>query len=95
MHAPQALTRRRDAWDTGVVSNIDGEMVRFFHTRDKGVDRVWVDHECFLAKVCASLCCMQSSHCMRVRICCVAPRCAQRLGKAPCMPSLLRLNHDL
>lgn len=41
----------RDAWDTGVVSNIDGETVRFFHTRDKGVDRVWVDHECFLAKV--------------------------------------------
>lgn len=44
---------RRDAWDTGVVSNIDGDSVRFFHTRDKGVDRVWVDHECFLAKVSA------------------------------------------
>jgi hypothetical protein len=45
---------RRDAWDTGVVSNIDGDTVRFFHTRDKGVDRVWVDHECFLAKASMS-----------------------------------------
>jgi len=41
-----------DAWDTSVSINIDGETVRFFHTREKGVDRVWVDHECFLAKVC-------------------------------------------
>lgn len=36
-----------------MVSTIDGENVRFFHTRDKGVDRVWVDHPCFLAKVAA------------------------------------------
>ncbi|EIE21159.1 granule-bound starch synthase [Coccomyxa subellipsoidea C-169] len=40
-----------DAWDTSVSLNIDGETVRFFHTREKGVDRVWVDHESFLAKV--------------------------------------------
>ncbi|CAL8469225.1 g8766 [Coccomyxa elongata] len=40
-----------DAWDTSVSINIDGETVRFFHTLEKGVDRVWVDHESFLAKV--------------------------------------------
>jgi hypothetical protein len=40
-----------DAWDTSVTINIDGDTVRFFHTREKGVDRVWVDHECFLVKV--------------------------------------------
>lgn len=41
----------KDAWDTSVVINVDGEDVRFFHTEDKGVDRVWVDHPWFLAKV--------------------------------------------
>lgn len=40
-----------DAWDTSVTVNIDEESVRYFHTREKGVDRVWVDHEGFLAKV--------------------------------------------
>lgn len=40
-----------DAWDTSVTANIDGEEVRYFHTKKKGVDRVWVDHPTFLAKV--------------------------------------------
>ncbi|CAG9462036.1 unnamed protein product [Pedinophyceae sp. YPF-701] len=41
----------KDAWDTSVVIDVMGEPVRFFHTVDKGVDRVWVDHPWFLAKV--------------------------------------------
>lgn len=41
----------KDAWDTSVVINVMGEDVRFFHTAKKGVDRVWVDHPMFLAKV--------------------------------------------
>ena len=41
----------KDAWDTGVAITIDGEPVRFFHTKKKGVDRIWVDHPAFLAKV--------------------------------------------
>jgi len=40
-----------DAWDTSVVLEIMGEKVGFFHSRKKGVDRVFVDHPCFLAKV--------------------------------------------
>jgi hypothetical protein len=40
-----------DAWDTGVSVDVDGEDVRFFHTRAKGVDRVWIDNPLFLAKV--------------------------------------------
>jgi len=42
-----------DAWDTSVSSTFDGVEgeVRYFHTLDKGVDRVWVDHPLFLAKV--------------------------------------------
>lgn len=40
-----------DAWDTSVTVNIDGEEVRYFHTVKDGVDRVWVDHPWFLAKV--------------------------------------------
>ena len=40
-----------DAWDTSVVVNILGEDVRFFHSKKKGVDRVFVDHPMFLAKV--------------------------------------------
>lgn len=40
-----------DAWDTSVTSNIDGEELRYFHTRKNGVDRVWVDHASFLSKV--------------------------------------------
>jgi hypothetical protein len=40
-----------DAWDTSVVINVMGEDVRFFHAKKKGVDRVFVDHPIFLAKV--------------------------------------------
>lgn len=39
------------AWDTSIVINVDGEEVRFFHTIQKGVHRVFVDHHSFLAKV--------------------------------------------
>lgn len=38
-------------WDTGVTVNIMGEDVRYFHAVEKGVDRVFVDHPFFLAKV--------------------------------------------
>jgi len=40
-----------DAWDTSVTTNIMGKEVRYFHTVDQGVDRVWVDNPLFLAKV--------------------------------------------
>ncbi len=40
-----------DAWDTSVVVEIMGEKVGFFHSKKKGVDRVFVDHPVFLAKV--------------------------------------------
>jgi granule-bound starch synthase len=41
-----------DAWDTGAVADVGGgETVRFFHARKRGVDRVFVDHPSFLAKV--------------------------------------------
>merc|ERR1739848_320303 len=40
-----------DAWDTSVVIDVLGEQVRFFHSKKKGVDRVFIDHPCFLAKV--------------------------------------------
>eukprot|EP00232_Nephroselmis_pyriformis_P002636 CAMPEP_0182913272 /NCGR_PEP_ID=MMETSP0034_2-20130328/37952_1 /TAXON_ID=156128 /ORGANISM="Nephroselmis pyriformis, Strain CCMP717" /LENGTH=621 /DNA_ID=CAMNT_0025049985 /DNA_START=21 /DNA_END=1886 /DNA_ORIENTATION=+ len=40
-----------DAWDTSVTVNIMGEEVRYFHCKKKGVDRVFVDHPLFLAKV--------------------------------------------
>lgn len=40
-----------DAWDTDVVLDIMGEKVRFFHAKKQGVDRVFVDHPWFLAKV--------------------------------------------
>lgn len=40
-----------DAWDTSVTRNIDGQEVRYFHTKKNGVDRVWIDNEAFLAKV--------------------------------------------
>jgi len=41
------------AWDCGVdVSVGENDSVRFFHTRGKdGVERVFVDHPSFLAKV--------------------------------------------
>lgn len=45
----------KDAWDTDVVVEIQVgnkiEPVRFFHTHKRGVDRVFVDHPIFLAKV--------------------------------------------
>lgn len=45
----------KDAWDTGVLLeiNICGTVytVRFFHCYKKGVDRVFVDHPLFLEKV--------------------------------------------
>lgn len=44
-----------DAWDTGVVCEVKVgdkiESVRFFHCYKRGVDRVFVDHPMFLAKV--------------------------------------------
>lgn len=40
-----------DAWDTSVVIDVMGEPVRFFHSLKDGVDRVFVDHPWFLAKV--------------------------------------------
>jgi len=40
-----------DAWDTSVVLDILGEKVGFFHSKKKGVDRVFIDHPIFLAKV--------------------------------------------
>ena len=43
-----------DAWDTSVTRNIDGQEVRYFHTKKNGVDRVWIDNEAFLAKVPSS-----------------------------------------
>jgi len=40
-----------DLWDTSKTQTIDGEEVRYFHTIQDGVDRVFVDHPWFLAKV--------------------------------------------
>ena len=34
-----------------MTRNIDGQEVRYFHTKKNGVDRVWIDNEAFLAKV--------------------------------------------
>eukprot|EP00252_Welwitschia_mirabilis_P015878 TRINITY_DN35268_c0_g1_i1.p1 TRINITY_DN35268_c0_g1~~TRINITY_DN35268_c0_g1_i1.p1 ORF type:complete len:619 (-),score=116.49 TRINITY_DN35268_c0_g1_i1:310-2166(-) len=45
----------KDSWDTNVLIDIKVgdrmERVRFFHSYKRGVDRVWVDHPCFLEKV--------------------------------------------
>ncbi|GAV75110.1 Glycos_transf_1 domain-containing protein/Glyco_transf_5 domain-containing protein [Cephalotus follicularis] len=45
----------KDAWDTGVLVDVKvgdrTETVRFFHCYKRGVDRVFVDHPMFLAKV--------------------------------------------
>ncbi|KAI5063806.1 hypothetical protein GOP47_0020476 [Adiantum capillus-veneris] len=45
----------KDAWDTNVTCELlvgdKVELVRFFHTHKRGVDRVFVDHPLFLAKV--------------------------------------------
>jgi len=54
-----------DAWDTSVTRNIDGQEVRYFHTKKNGVDRVWIDNDAFLAKV--SL--FQGMHIISVSIC--------------------------
>ena len=40
-----------DAWDTSRSIDICGQRVGFFHTFDMGVNRIWVDHPLFLAKV--------------------------------------------
>lgn len=40
-----------DAWDTSVMIDVMGEKVGFFHSKKQGVDRVFIDHPCFLAKV--------------------------------------------
>ena len=34
-----------------MTRNIDGQEVRYFHTKKNGVDRVWIDNDAFLAKV--------------------------------------------
>lgn len=40
------------AWDCGVDVPVGDDSVRFFHTKGKdGVERVFVDHPSFLAKV--------------------------------------------
>lgn len=36
--------------------NVLGEDVRFFHSKKKGVDRVFIDHPAFLSKVRSSVC---------------------------------------
>ncbi|KAG4997666.1 hypothetical protein JHK85_029105 [Glycine max] len=45
----------KDAWDTSVTVEVKIgdriETVRFFHCYKRGVDRVFVDHPCFLEKV--------------------------------------------
>ncbi|KAL2458340.1 Granule-bound starch synthase 1 [Forsythia ovata] len=45
----------KDAWDTGVLVEIEVggriETVRFFHCYKRGVDRVFVDHPMFLEKI--------------------------------------------
>ena len=41
----------KEAWDTSVSTEICGEEVRFFHSKIKGVDRVFVDNPLFLAKI--------------------------------------------
>lgn len=40
-----------DGWDTSITAKICGETVRFFHAKKQGVDRVFIDHPFFLAKV--------------------------------------------
>lgn len=40
-----------DGWDTSITVDVCGETVRFFHAKKQGVDRVFVDHPWFLAKV--------------------------------------------
>ena len=33
-----------DAWDTGIRKTVNGHTLGFFHRRDNGVDRVFIDH---------------------------------------------------
>lgn len=40
-----------DGWDTSITTQVCGENVRFFHAKKQGVDRVFIDHPSFLAKV--------------------------------------------
>ncbi|KAF3608848.1 hypothetical protein DY000_02048759 [Brassica cretica] len=55
----------KDAWDTCVVVQIKVgdkvEEVRFFHCYKRGVDRVFVDHPLFLAKI--NFKCQSTTHC--------------------------------
>jgi granule-bound starch synthase len=41
----------KGAWDTSVSVNANGKTVGYFHEKKQGVDRVFVDHPMFLAKV--------------------------------------------
>jgi len=54
-HKVMSISPRYDqyegAWDTSVSTTALGETVGFFHEKKKGVDRVFVDHPLFLAKV--------------------------------------------
>ena len=54
-HKVMSISPRYDqyegAWDTSVSTKALGETVGFFHEKKKGVDRVFVDHPLFLAKV--------------------------------------------
>ena len=54
-HKVMTISPRYDqykgAWDTSVKVDAMGKQVGFFHENKKGVDRVFVDHPLFLAKV--------------------------------------------
>ncbi len=54
-HKVMTISPRYDqykgAWDTSVKVDALGKQVGFFHEHKKGVDRVFVDHPLFLAKV--------------------------------------------
>jgi len=41
----------KGAWDTSVSATANGKTVGYFHEKKQGVDRVFVDHPMFLAKV--------------------------------------------
>ena len=49
--SPQSQSRYNHERVCSVTVNIDGEEVRYFHAVKEGVDRVFVDHPWFLAKV--------------------------------------------
>ena len=54
-HKVMTISPRYDqykgAWDTSVKVEALGKQVGYFHEHKKGVDRVFVDHPLFLAKV--------------------------------------------